>query len=226
MDYEIIKNIDKIYKGISTGFLDGRVQKTLLKRLPKKTYKIYKPYPDSEKVIFYVNETPKVALLEIECKEKLKHQDVLGAVFSLGVSSEVFGDIIVDDKYYIYVLDSMKEYFINNLINVKKYSVHLREINLDLLRDYKRKYEEFSLTVSSERIDLVIGKIIHTNRTNIKVKVKNKEIMLNYDYLDSASKVFKKGDIFSIRKYGKYRYDGIVKKTKKGGYVVRCYKYL
>ena len=30
-------------------------------------------------------------------------------------------------------------------------------------------------------------------------------------------------DIFSIRKYGKYRFDGVVKNTKKDNYVIKIY---
>ena len=99
-------------------------------------------------------------------------------------------------------------------------------LDISYLEDYQRDYEEIELIVSSERIDTVISTIIHSNRNVIKDKIKDKEILLNHDLLKNNSYVLKPGDIFSIRKFGKYKYVGIVKSTKKDNYIVKCLKYL
>ena len=36
----------------------------------------------------------------------------------------------------------------------------------------------------------------------------------------------KDGDVFSIRRIGKFRYNGIIKNTKKGGFIISIYKYI
>ena len=48
-----------------------------------------------------------------------------------------------------------------------------------------------------------------------KDKFKNREVILNYEVLTNLSYLLKEEDIFSIRKYGKFKYIGKVKQTKK-----------
>ena len=50
--------------------------------------------------------------------------------------------------------------------------------------------------------------------------------MLNYDYLKDTSYKLKEGDIFSIRRIGKYKYSGIINKTKSNNLVIKIHKYL
>ena len=139
----------------------------------------------------------------------------------------MFGDIILyDNRYFIYVLKLFQNYFEMNFTKVRNSSVELVCLDISYLKDYKRDYEEIELIVSSERIDTVISSIIHSNRNVIKDKIKDKEILLNHDLLKNNSYVLKPGDVFSIRKFGKYKYVGIVKSTKKDNYIVKCLKYL
>ena len=223
----LVKNIEKIRQGYSTRFLDYKMQLDLKCKLKKNEYQIYYPYKESEKVIFYNDKKPKVALLEIISKEKLEHREILGTVFSLGLDNEMFGDIIInDDKYYIYVLDEIKDYFINNIIMINKSKVTLEERDLSILEDFERKYEEIEIISSSERLDTVISRLIGINRNRIKELVKDKDIILNYQVVLNISKKMEIGDIFSIRRYGKYKYLGIIKTTKSGNLVIKVNKYI
>ena len=225
--YMIQKNLNRLSNYQPTFFLDPSEQKELKCKLKKNDYKIYCPFPDSEKVIFYVDNLPEVLLYEIKSKQELRHQDILGTMYSLNISPEMFGDIVLDNgKYYIYVLKLFQNYFEMNFTKVRNTSVEVKVIDLDYLSNYERKYEEIELIVSSERIDTVISSIIHCNRNMIKDKIKDKEILLNHELLKKDSYVLKVGDIFSIRKYGKYKYMGIIKHTKKDNYIVKCFKYL
>ena len=100
--YNTKKNIDKIKRGEHTFFLDPKEANLVKGKLKKDEYKIYSPYPDSNKVILYKDKLPNVILYEIKSKTPLRHQDILGSMFSLNITNEVFGDIIVDNnKYYI-----------------------------------------------------------------------------------------------------------------------------
>ena len=56
--------------------------------------------------------------------------------------------------------------------------------------------------------------------------IKTKEIFLNYNYLKDASYKLKEGDIFSIKKIGKFRYIGIEKITKGKHLIIKLLKYL
>ena len=225
--YTIQKNLNRLNNYQPTFFLDPKEQNEMMMKLKKNEYKIYKPFDESEKVIFYINELPEVVLYEIKCKQELRHQDILGTMYSLNISSEMFGDIVLyDNRYFIYVLKLFQNYFEINFTKVRNSSIELEVLDLDYLSSYTRNYEELELIVSSERIDTVISSIIHTNRDSIKDKIKDKEILLNHDLLKNNSYVLKVGDIFSIRRFGKYKYMGIIKNTKKDNYIVKCLKYL
>ena len=226
-DYSIIKNIEKIKRGLCTRFLDNNMQNILKNKLKKNEYYVYYPYFESEKVIFYKDVMPKVSLLKIKTKDELEHRKILGSVFSLGLDQSMFGDIIkYKNSFYIFVLDEIKDYFINNLNLIGKSKVKLEEVDIDLLKDYKREYKELDIIVSSERIDTIISHLISINRNKVKELIKDKDILLNYNIVDNTSKKIIYGDIFSIRKYGKYKYLGIIKETKSGNFVIRINKYI
>ena len=101
--YLVEKNINRLDKLGSTYFLDPNEVKKVKSKLNKNMYKDYKPYIDSERVILYKDE-PNILLYEIKCKNKLKHQDIMGALLNLNLDKSLFGDIlIINDRYYFYV---------------------------------------------------------------------------------------------------------------------------
>ena len=224
--YKIEKNLNRLYRKETTFFLDPKEQLELAKKLKKELYQIYKPYPDSEKNIFYIKEEPKVILYEIKSKTPLEHREILGTLFSLNITSELFGDIVItNNHYYIYVLESIAPYIKNNLLLIKNSRIELIEVPLETLKEYHKEYETIEIIASSTRIDTVISRLIQTSRPNIIEKIKNKEIILNYDILKNNSYQLKENDIFSIRRYGKYQYIGIKKETKSKNYIIECKKY-
>ena len=224
--YKIEKNLNRLYRKAATFFLDPKEQLELAKKLKKEPYQIYKPYPDSEKNIFYIKEEPKVILYEIKSKTPLEHREILGTLFSLNITSELFGDIVITNShYYIYVLESIAPYIKNNLLLIKNSRIELIEVPLETLKEYHKEYETIEIIASSTRIDTVISRLIQTSRPNIIEKIKNKEIILNYDILKNNSYQLKENDIFSIRRYGKYQYIGIKKETKSKNYIIECKKY-
>ena len=224
--YKIEKNLNRLYRKEATFFLDPKEQLELAKKLKKEPYQIYKPYPDSEKNIFYIKEEPKVILYEIKSKIPLEHREILGTLFSLNITSELFGDIVItNNHYYIYVLESIAPYIKNNLLLVKNSRIELIEVPLETLKEYHKEYETIEIIASSTRIDTVISRLIQTSRPNIIEKIKNKEIILNYDILKNNSYQLKENDIFSIRRYGKYQYIGIKKETKSKNYIIEKKKY-
>lgn len=225
--YNIKKNVDKIRRGECTFFLDPQEFNQVKAKLKKNEYQIFRPYPNSNKVILYTEKKPEVLLYEIKSKIELRHQDILGTIFSLNISNEMFGDIIVDDhRYYIFILKIIDNYIRSNLLYIKNAPVELEIKNSKYLDNYHQKYEEYELIVSSLRIDTIIAHITNSNRNSVIDKIKNKEILVNYEILQKSSYILKENDIFSIRKYGKYKFIGIVKTTKKDNYIIKYQKYM
>lgn len=226
-EYVIKKNVDKIRNGEYTDFLNPAMVRDISYRIKKDEYKVYRPYPESDKVILYTNTIPRVRLLEIISYYPLTHREILGSLYGLNIADEVFGDIIIwDNKYFFYVADKIINYMLDNFKMVGNNSIKLREVNLDVMADYKRKYEEIEFIVSSLRLDTVLSRLIGMSRDKIKEKFKNKDIILNYKIVNNNSYMLQEGDIFSIRKYGKYKFIGVIKSTKKDNYIIKCFKYL
>ena len=224
--YLVEKSINKLNNLGSTFFLDPRELKEVTNHLKKNSYNIYKPYIDSERNILYKDTIPDVILYEIKSKKELRHQDILGSLYSLNLDISLFGDIIIDnDKYYIYVLSIIRNSFENDFKKVGNTNIELIERDLSLMEEYTHKYEELELIVSSLRLDTVIARVIHTNRDSIKDLVKDKSIIYNYEILKNYSKTINIDDVFSIRKYGKYRFKEIVKSTKSDNLIIKILKY-
>ena len=225
--YKINNAVEKIKTGKNTQFLDGRELKIVTGRLKKNEYNVYYPYKDSEKVMLYTGKVPKVKLFKIYTVENIRHQDILGSLFALNIDSSYFGDIVLyNDYYYVFVSEDLALYIKDNLKMVGNKKVSLEEVDLSVLDNYERKYEEKEIIVSSLRIDNIISGIINTSRKVALDKIKNKEVIVNYDVMNKNSYILKENDIFSIRRYGKYKFVGIVKSTKKNNFIVRYLKYI
>ena len=225
--YFIQKNVTRILNNQNSFFLNPKELLEVKKKLSNIKYSIYYPYKDSEKILLYTKNIPEVLLYEIKAKIPIRHQDILGAMYSLNIAPELFGDIlIINNHYYIYILPIIRNYFETNFLKVKNSNVILEEILIEILKDYERKYESFEIIVSSNRIDTVISRICNISRNNFSDMIKKKEIILNYDFLKNSSYKLKENDTFSIKGIGKFKYIGVLKNTKGNNCVIQLLKYL
>ncbi len=225
--YFIQKNVTRILNNQNSFFLNPKELLEVKKKLSNIKYSIYYPYKDSEKILLYTKNIPEVLLYEIKAKIPIRHQDILGAMYSLNIAPELFGDIlIINNHYYIYILPIIRNYFETNFLKVKNSNVILEEISIEILKDYERKYESFEIIVSSNRIDTVISRICNISRNNFSDMIKKKEIILNYDFLKNSSYKLKENDTFSIKGIGKFKYIGVLKNTKGNNCVIQLLKYL
>lgn len=227
-DYYIIeKNVDKIINLKHTNFLDPSTTKKVCGKLKGYAYKIYYPYKDCDKVIMYTKEKPSIKLLEIISHDKLTHRKIMGSLFNLNINTEMFGDIIIyNNHYYVIILKNIYDVIIKEFNMVGNSHIKLKEVPLNILENYERKYEILEIIVSSVRIDTVISRLTKINRELLKKKFTNEEIILNYEPCNKTNYNLKENDIFSIRKYGKYKFGGIIKNTKKDNYIIKIYKYI
>ncbi len=222
--YYIEKEIDKFNKIGHTGFLNRNDANSIKNILNKKhiKYDIYEPFIECDRIIIY-KEIPDITCFKIITNNILKHSDIMGSLYNFNIDEDIIGDIIVkNDEYYFIILSNMKDYFIDNFSIIGRYSIRLEESNIPIT---EREYIDFELIVSSERIDTVISRIINLNRKYVEEIISNKDVILNYNTLTNKSYVLKENDIFSIRKYGKYKYLGIIRFTKKDNFIVRLKKY-
>lgn len=224
--YNVEKVIDSLLNKGYTNFISPKELMEINRKIKKNLFNIYELYPDSNKVILYAKNKPNISLLKINNSTNLRHQDIMGIIFSLGLKEDTFGDIIkYKDNFYIFVLQSLKDFLIYNITEIKNNKVNIEEVDISISSNFYQEYIKKEIIVSSLRIDNVISTIIGTSRNEILEKFKNKEIIYNYNEITKPTYQLNIGDTFSIRKYGKFKYNGIIKNTKKGGYIIEILMY-
>ena len=224
--YTVEKIVEKVLYSNSTNFVEIKYLNRVKKELKNVKYNIYEPFVGATKIILY-NKMPNIKIYEIVSSNDLRHQDILGTLYSLNISDEMFGDVVIwNNRYFIIILSSIDNYIKSNLTSIKNSKVELIEKNPYYLKDYKQEYEECIIIVPSIRIDVIVSKIINSSRSNALEKIKNGDIYLNYELLTKPTYMLKENDIFSIRKYGKYKFLGEINKTKKGSLVIKYLKYV
>ena len=224
-----LENIfSKFQKRGFTNFLDQAENLLFCSYLRGKkiSYSVYMAYPGAEKVIVYSEKLPKVCCLEIKSKNVLTHRSILGSLFHLQIDSSLFGDIILwENHYYFFCLSEMLTYFLTSFRQVGKFQIQVVEQDLNLLANYQRQYELKKIIVPSQRLDTVLAHLLNLSRGKIEELLKEKQVLLNYQVV-LKGKELRESDIFSVRKYGKYRYLGIEKTTKNGKNILLIEKYL
>ena len=224
--YTVEKIVEKVLYSNSTNFVEIKYLNRVKKELKNVKYNIYEPFIGATKIILY-NKMPNIKIYEIISNNDLRHQDILGTLYSLNISDEMFGDVVIwNNRYFIIILSSIGNYIKSNLTSIKNSKVDLIEKDPYYLKDYKQEYEECIIIVPSIRVDVIVSKIINSSRSNALEKIKNGDIYLNYELLTKPTYMLKENDIFSIRKYGKYKFLGEINKTKKGSLVIKYLKYV
>lgn len=225
-NYNIEKIIDSLYNKGYTNFITQKDLMLVKAKLSKNEYKIYHPYEDSTKVILYKKTIPDIKLYKISSQVELRHQDILGTIFSLGLKEDTFGDITkYQDSFYIFLLPHLVDYFQYNLTEIKNNKIKLIEENIEVSNNFKQEYITKEYIVTSLRIDNVISTITNNSRNQVLEKFTNKEILLNYEEDIKPTRILRENDVFSIRKYGKFKFSKILKTTKKGSLIIEILIY-
>lgn len=225
-NYNIEKIIDSLYSKGYTNFLTQKDLMLVKGKLNKNEYKIYEPFSECSKVILYKKTIPNIKLYKIKSEVPLRHQDILGTIFSLGLKEDVFGDITkYQDSFYIFLLPHLVDYFKYNLTSIKNNKIELIEENISISEQFKQEYITKEFIVTSLRIDNVVSTITNNSRNQVLEKFTNKEILLNYEEDIKPTRILRENDIFSIRRYGKYKFSKVVKTTKKGGFIIEVLMY-
>lgn len=189
-------------------------------------YGVYDKYPFLEKKIIYFGEYDNyITIFKAKKSDRIKHSNILGTLFSLGLTEDVIGDIIVmDDYFYLTTLTRLSDFIKDNLTTINGERIDLLEASDIVLN--KDRFLKMKLLVSSMRVDTIVSKITNTNRLKVNSMIKDNMILVNYNVVKSSSLILKNNDILSIRKYGKYIIKNIIGTTKKNNLVLEIEKYI
>lgn len=148
---------------------------------------------------------------------QLGHRDILGALMSLGVKRELFGDIIlVGDSCQIIADTTIANYIMQNLLKIASASVQVQVIELSAVQPREEKMKEIRSTVASLRLDTVAAVGFGTSRTKMTSEIEADKVKVNWQQAKSASQAVKTGDIISMRGRGRVEVCEIIGQTRKG----------
>jgi len=223
----ITNQVEKVVRGEYTDFLDPNEEHQVTSILNKMhiSYNIFKLFNEAEKTIIYSFLEPNITLFEIKSDNLLNHKDILGALFSHNIKISKYGDIVIKDKYYLPVIDSIKPYMIANFNMIGNNYIKLNEVDIDTIKDFHYDFVPVEILVSSLRIDNIVSTITGSSRSNIDEYFKDKYVFINYLPVTKKTTLLKENDILGIRRNGKYRFNKILKVTSKGKYILEFYKY-
>lgn len=174
----------------------------------------------SKESMGYEEEFPVVCLSVRPVLEKFSddfsHRDFLGAIMNLGIDRSTVGDIFIQGRSaYLFCTDKIAPFIAENLDKVKHTHVRCAPEDAKVCIP-AREPEEIKLTVSSERADGIIAKIYQLSRNQSLLLFREKKVYVNGRINENNSYILKRGDMVSVRGYGRFAYYGCEYETKKG----------
>lgn len=156
--------------------------------------------------------------------DDLSHRDFLGAILALGVKRSAVGDILTaDDFAVVFCLNSVFEPIISmtkiGRSGVKTYPGVERELP-------KLAFEKREATVSSLRLDCVVGACANVSRERSATVIRSGQVNVDFSVCLKNDMTVKAGSVISIRGFGRYRLSDIAGETKKGRIRVVIEKYV
>lgn len=188
---------------------------------------------ESKKMIlapsFYTIEPEDFNLVVMEIRyakhfDTLNHRDILGALMSLGIKRELFGDIVpFDDSFYVAVDKSIFPYVKEQLIKIKRSTIHISQTDkkVEHIQDYTSK----SFIVSSLRLDKVISSFYKISRSDAAKYIQSGFVKVNHKVVVEINYLCNNSDIISLKKHGRVQFVNTNRLTKANNYVIEGYFY-
>lgn len=167
----------------------------------------------------------KITPLIKKFSDEFSHRDFLGAIMNLGIDRSTVGDIfLAENEGYVYCLENISDYIIENLDKVKH--THIKCVKIkDSLRFIKDEGKILEITVTSDRIDVVVAGLYHISRSESLSCFEEGIVYVNGRICTSNAKQLKTGDVVNVRGRGKFLYQGITHITKKDKYRISVQVY-
>lgn len=166
-----------------------------------------------------------IAPLQQKFADSLNHRDFLGSLMNLGINRNTLGDIIIKDNVgYLFCLDTISQYIVENLTRIKHTSVSCRVI--DGAPDFiNSEPESEELLTSSLRVDTVVASLYKLSRNAVAELFTKEKVYINSKIATKESVNLKENDVVSVRGYGKFIFCSPLRQTKKGRCVVEVKVY-
>ena len=147
--------------------------------------------------------------------QALSHRDFLGTMLGLGIKRETIGDIFVyNSGAYVFCTDVMAPYLCEHLTLVNRTSVQCDKVTC-IPDDCLPKPQYRRINIASARLDAMAAAVFPLSRSQCSALAAQKKLFLNSRIVTDASRIVPEGAIVSVRGFGRFRYLGPEKSTRK-----------
>lgn len=158
----------------------------------------------------------KIAPAAPKFAETLTHRDFLGSILALGLRRERVGDILLfDNSGYVFCMENIAAFLTENLERVRHTTVRVTLADA-LPNALTAEPEPQSVVVASERLDAVLSAVFRLSRSEAQKQIAAERVFVDSCAVTRADMVLKPNCIVSARGYGRFRYCGTQRETKKG----------
>lgn len=146
--------------------------------------------------------------------DKLNHRNFLGAIIGAGLERSMIGDILVAEDYAVLFCTDTAVGIAEGITKVGRCGVSAkRGLSFDLPAP---KTEAIDRTVSSLRLDCVVGACTNLSRDKSASLIRQGLVSADFSVCQNLSANIKDGTVISIRGYGRFRLTEVFGETKKG----------
>lgn len=158
-------------------------------------------------MIRYPFKALQVLPLNRKFSEDLTHRDYLGSILNLGIDRSKTGDILIENNTAIlFAHDDIVSFLCSELTRIRHTSVKTEELpSFDI--QYTPKYEELTGTVASVRLDSLLSLAFSSSRTKLSGLIEGGRVFVNGKLITSNGYQPNEGDLISVRKMGKFRFE-------------------
>lgn len=236
----IYEKMEKAYKSSSVVFTDEFVKQDIAMKAVQSAAKfgikaqLFGFFEEAERNIIgfseYGTAEPEIKILEVNCSNKfreLKHSDYLGAVMSLGLKREKFGDLVLKQGIcYIPCEEKTAEYVLENLKQVSTVPCRINLYNYFEIEPVIPDFEEKMILAALFRADVLVSEICNISIRESEELITEGNLTVNHNEIKDKSYIIKENSIISIKKYGKYRVEKSIGESKSGKLKILCNKYI
>lgn len=232
---ELARRADEKYYTTFSEFLNAGEEAMLLNLKLDTPFKLFGGYEGAERCVaafgYNCDEAQfPISVIKIEpvaqkFADKLSHRDFLGTLMGLGIKREVLGDILIKENVgYLFCLNSIAEYIVQNISKIRHTTVKCAVID-EVPASIQSSAVETEKIVASERLDVLVAAVYNFSRNTVKEYFTERKVFVNSVLCENFSFVPKEGDIISVRGKGRFVFNGVLGKTKKGRLVANLSVY-
>ena len=143
-----------------------------------------------------------------------------------GIERRVIGDILIDGVTgYVLCRSNLADYLSEHLVRIKHTSVRTAIVTSlpDKLGPVLNMQE---IQTSSIRIDCVIAQVCRLSRSKSQELLHSGQVFIHGRTVQNAASLLRENDEISVRHYGKFRYIGPVRETRKGNLLIQIGRYV